>query len=103
MIQELNYELSEGSADFPAFRIYSDTLKIQVYFQDITDKLSISVKESTEETGDYVTVEDSQVEIPAGASSHLYTWLNAKRKTWGLVSVSGIAGTGKITRIVIKQ
>lgn len=103
MIQNVTYNLDNGDDQFDVFKIYNSSLKIQVYFEDFEGQATISVLESTEENGEFVEVENSSVELAEGTTSHLYTWLNAKRGTFGRVCLSNVEASGMLTRIVIKQ
>ncbi len=102
MTQEVNYDLEGGAKEFPAFRLYQDSIKIQVYFEDLDGSCKLSIQESTEETGDYATIEDSIVTAVTGTTSVLFTVLNLKRNTYARVAVSNIEATGIISNIVIK-
>ncbi len=102
MTQEVNYNLTGGSKSFPAFKVYQESIKVQVNFENLAGSCNLSIQESTEETGDYATIEDSVVEAVSGTTSVLFTVLNLKRNTYVRVAVSDIVATGKILNIVVK-
>ena len=102
MTQNVNYDLNEGAIDFTAFEVLQRKLKIQVYFTDLVGTLKLSVKESTEEDGEFVEVEDSVVEIESGTTSFMYTWETALRGTFAKVCISDVAATGTVEKIVVK-
>lgn len=102
MTQDVNYDIAGGAKAFPAIKVYQESIKAQVYFDNLAGSCKVSVQESTEETGDYATIEDSVVEAVSGTTSVLFTVLNLKRNTYVRVVVSDIVATGIIEKIVVK-
>ena len=102
MTQNVNYDLAGGAIDFNAFPVLQRKVKIQVYFTDLVGTLKLSIKESTEENGDFVEVKDSPEDIESRSTSFLYTWETALRGTYAKVCVSDVDATGSVEKIVIK-
>jgi len=102
MTQNLNYDLAGGAIDFSPFQVLQRKVKIQVYFANMVGTVKLSVKESTEEEGEFIEVEDSPEVVESGTTSFIYTWETALRGTFAKVCISDVAGNGTVQKIVVK-